>query len=130
MWITDMRKSQDPPIMIKDVVPVIRNIFPRYDAQLHSKVERPEQYGIELCREAEDAIRAHFLIYPIKSSKPRSHDNRTMPCRIYGRLEKGLYSRLQTALKADGYASTQDWMHDAVVEYLKSKEPESKKEAQ
>ena len=117
MWITDMRKSQDPPIMIKD-------------AQLHSKVERPEQYGIKLCKEAEDAIRAHFLIYPIKPSKPRSHDNRTMPCRIYGRLEKGLYSRLQTALKADGYASTQDWMHDAVVEYLKSKEPESKKEAQ
>lgn len=130
MWITDMRKSQDPPIMIKDVVPVIRNIFPRYDAQLHSKVERPEQYGIKLCKEAEDAIRAHFLIYPIKPSKPQSHDNRTMPCRIYGRLEKGLYSRLQTALKADGYASTQDWMHDAVIEYLKSKEPESKKEAQ
>jgi hypothetical protein len=130
MWITDMRKSQDPPIMIKDVVPVIRNIFPRYDAQLHSKVERPEQYGIKLCKEAEDAIRAHFLIYPIKPSKPHSHDNRTKPCRIYGRLEKGLYSRLQTALKADGYASTQDWMHDAVVEYLKSKEPESKKEAQ
>lgn len=80
MWITDMRKSQDPPIMIKDVVPVIRNIFPRYDAQLHSKVERPEQYGIKLCKEAEDAIRAHFLIYPIKPSKPHSHDNRTMPC--------------------------------------------------
>ena len=80
MWITDMRKSQDPPIMIKDVVPVIRNIFPRYDAQLHSKVERPEQYGIKLCKEAEDAIRAHFLIYPIKPSKP--HSTITEPCHV------------------------------------------------
>ena len=80
MWITDMRKSQDPPIMIKDVVPVIRNIFPRYDAQLHSKVERPEQYGIKLCKEAEDAIRAHFLIYPIKPSKPAA--TITEPCHV------------------------------------------------
>lgn len=121
MWLNEMREKRNPPIMVKTVVPVIKAKFPKYDAQIHCKVERPGLYGIQLCPEAETAVREYFGCPAKALSRPRRADRRTLPCRIQCRLEKDEYDRLQTAIREDGYDTVQDWLRPIVIQYLNEK---------
>lgn len=121
MWLTEMRNKTDPPIMVKEVVPVIQKRFPSYDAQLHSKVERPEKYGIELCKEAERDICLHFGFERKTASKGRKPEKRTLPYRSC-RLGKDEYTRLQTLLGAFGGITVQDWLRPIVIRCINEQE--------
>lgn len=129
MWLTEMRAQRDPQIMVKEVVPVIQTKFPKYDAQLHSKVERPDNYGIELCKEAEAAVRAHFGFKEEAPQKPRKADRRTLPSKISCRLEKDEYDRLQIAIREDDFNTVQDWLRSMVIRYLLEHNPRFAKES-
>jgi len=122
MWLTEMRNKTDPPIMVKEVVPVIQKRFPSYDAQLHSKVERPEKYGIELCKEAERDICLHFGFERETVSKGRKPEKRSLPCRISCRLGNDEYTRLQTLLEALGNITVQDWLRPIVIRCINEQE--------
>lgn len=113
MWMTDMRAEKN--LMIKEVLPVIKEIAPGYDGPLHSKVERPDEYGVELCRRIKTHVCTHFGFSP---SQARRRDFRTLPYRIQGRLEKCEFDRLQIAIREDGFATMQDFLRDMVQRYL------------
>lgn len=118
MWLTELRNNADPPIMAKAVVPIVQKTFPGYDAQLHSKVERPERYGIELCETAEKEICQHFGFSRPRPQNRRKSDNRVLTYRIQCRLNKDEYTRLQTLLEAIGGLTVQDWLRGVIVEQL------------
>lgn len=113
MWISDMRAEKGLKIM--EVLPVIKEVAPSYDGPLHSKVERPDEYGIELLPRVKTHVCGHF---DFKPSKPRTRDFRTLPYRIQGRLEKDEFDRLQIAIREDGYHTVQDFLRDMVQRYL------------
>lgn len=115
-----------------DMVAVVRRLYPKYDKTLETKCERGDQYGIELRRDALDVLKAAFAAdgatapdvpaetpaLPQPRKKPRNHENRSLPCRIYGRLSKTVFAELQQAIRADGYVTMQEWLACAVQRYL------------
>ena len=113
MWLTDMRIEKD--LKIKEVLPVIKEVAPGYDGPLHSKVERPDEYGIELCHRVKTHVCTHF---GFDASRARRRDLRALPCRIQGRLEKFEYDRLQIAIREDGFDTMQDFLRNVVQRYL------------
>lgn len=102
-----------------DMVQTLRQLYPGFDASLLSKVERPHQYGVELCEPGMLALYAAYA--PLATPKRRKPSRRRLPCRIYGRLSEGAYSDLQEAIKADGYRTMQDWLLVMVRKYLAAK---------
>ncbi len=110
-WIADMRRELG--LKVKDVLPVIRVRHPKYDAALHSKVERPEDNGVMLVPSTAKAVKDAFGWKPPK--RPRKSENRTHPCRVQGRLTESEYARLQMALKAKGIEHIQDWVHGCAM---------------
>ena len=124
MWMKEMRSELG--LEVKEVVPVIRNVAPKYDGPLHSKVERPESYGIELKKSAVRAVCKHFCYEP---SKQRTNEKRTKPYRIQGRLEKTEFDRLQIAIREDGYETMQDFIYELVFQYLEARGEKMKGES-
>jgi hypothetical protein len=124
MWLTDMETMNG--LQGQDVVPVVKEEFPKYDHSLHSKVKRPDLYGIELTKRATETICKHFQFCPVK---PRRSDNRKNPYRIQGRLGKSLYDRLQTTIRESGWATMQDFLEFICIYYLEHKNEIHPKEA-
>lgn len=91
-----------------DMVATVRQLYPGFDASLLSKVERPHQYGVELCEPGMLALYAAYA--PLAVPKRRVKERRRLPCRISCRLPEGLYSDLQEVVKAQGYKTMQDWL--------------------
>ncbi len=57
----------------KEFVEIVRAVgFQKYDKTLHSKVERPEEYGIRLVSKAESTIK-DFCQNDVKPAKPDRH---------------------------------------------------------
>lgn len=124
MWLTEMEEMKG--LQGQEVVKVVKDEFPNYDHSLHSKVKRPELYGVELTKRATDTICKHFQFSPVK---PRRMDNRTNPYRIQGRLGKSLYDRLQTTIRENGWATMQDFLYFICGYYLEHKDEIKPKEA-
>ena len=91
-----------------DMVATVRQLYPGFDASLLSKVERPHQYGVELCEPGMLALYAAYA--PLAAPRRRVKERRRLPCRISCRLPEGLYSDLQEVVKAQGYKTMQDWL--------------------
>ena len=95
----------------KEVVQVVRQIYPRYDKQLQSKVEHGELYGIEL---RADALR--LLADP---APRKSRDAHKMSRRISARLPEKMHDRLLATIKGKGFESVQSWLTYIVTDYLR-----------
>ena len=112
----------------RDVVPVIRDQFPKFDKTLLSKCMSPRKYGVVLHPDGWAALHG---AYPSASfvtqsgSKSSKVDRRRLPCRIYGRLSERSFNLLQQYIGADGYATIQDWLLEQVNLYIFAKEREN-----
>lgn len=104
----------DRQISAKEQVAVIREVAPRYDKHLHSKVQRPSLYGIRLTEVAEQAIVDAFGS-PQKTPKKDYH---RIKGRIQCRLTEAEIDRLQQALNADGFGTMQDCLAYLVRGYI------------
>lgn len=102
-------------LMAKQMVEVLREQYPKYDKALHSKVERPEEYGIRLVNEAERLLEDAFQKTTPASRKP---DRRRLPVRIQCRLSKTNYTQLQLALKRAGFDTVQAGLTYIINLYL------------
>ena len=79
----------------KDYVEVIRTVAPKYDKQLHSKIQRPGLYGIRLTPAAEAAIVVAFG-EPYNRSKVDKHK---LKAKVQCRLTEYEIDRLQQQLR-------------------------------
>lgn len=99
----------------KRIVAVMREQYPKYDKTLHSKVERPELYGVRLVRGAERLLADAFAG---TAPEPRKRENRRLPARLQCRVSKGDYRRLQLAFRGDGFGTMQDGLAHIIHAYL------------
>lgn len=99
----------------KQIVSVMKEQYPKYDKALHSKVERPEQYGIRLVSGAEKLLEAAFAG---TAPAARKREKRRLPQRLQCRVSKRDYRRLQLALKADGFDTMQSGLAHIIHAYL------------
>lgn len=102
----------------KEMVEVVRGIYPKYDKTMQSKAERGDEYGIQIRRDAMDALYARFDPEQLTKPKKKKGDGHKYTCRISCRLPDEQYLLLQKHTKADGYRTMQDWLTDQVRKYL------------
>ena len=109
-------------IPAKDMVEVVRKIYPKYDKTVQSKCENSELYGTQL---APDAMAALYAAFDPERETPRSaprKDKHRLTCSIRARLETPIYEALQQRIEAEGHATAQDWLTEKILAYLAEEE--------
>jgi len=117
-WLADMRREKG--LRAIDVVPVIRARHPKFDAALYSKIERPDDYGVQLIPSTAKSTKEAFDFTP--ASRARRADNRTLTCRVSFRLSNDEMRGLQAAIFANGYDTLQSWGRETAIKYTKEAE--------
>lgn len=122
----DLKKLRlEKNIPAKDMVFVVKELYPKYDKTVQSKCENGKAYGVCLLPDAEDAIRDTFA--PELKIK-RKRDTHRLTCRISCRLENEVYEELQHNVKGEGYSTMQDWLTNVVKCYNRNKKAQRNKE--
>ena len=111
-----LRISKNIPA--KDMVAVVKALYPKYDKTIQSKCENGDVYGVCLLPDAAEAVRDTFA--PEFTGKHRK-DTHRLTCRISCRLENDVYEELQRNVKSEKYATMQDWLTDVVKRYNRKK---------
>jgi hypothetical protein len=106
-------------VMDKTLVELVRSKYPRYDKTLHSKVRRPEDYGVQLVAGARKLIEE---VYGLNVLTSLLRDVRRLPCRVSCRLSERDRARLQLAMAEDNHITVQDELHFIITDYLDRKE--------
>ena len=113
--LKELRISREIPA--REIVAVVRRLYPKFDAPTLSKVESKE-YGTELPGDAVDLIYQTFapeLMPLLHQPKP---DPRRLTARISCRLEDDVHALLMEHIKAQGYATTQAWLTNLIEKEL------------
>ena len=118
--LRDLRVRKQLPV--KDMVEVVRELYPKFDKTVQSKCENGDAYGILLRPDAMDALYRRFAPDILEGRRLARRERHRLTCRISARLKNADYAALQQHLKADGYATMQDLLTDLVRRYLKEKE--------
>ena len=102
-------------IRAKDIVDIVKQVYPKYDKSLQSKVERPDAYGIKLLGSAEKLVMDTLATKP---HAPRRADKHRLSHSARCRISKTKLGRLQQAFKRDGYDTVQSGMTWLIDNYL------------
>lgn len=113
--LRNLRLSKQIPA--KDMVAVVRQLYPKYDKTVQSKCENSDAYGVSIRSDALTALYAKFAPELLEARSPPKKDYHRLPCRISARLSKNEYALLQQHLRADDI-SMQEWITAAVRSYL------------
>ena len=102
-------------VQAKEMVEVVRELYPSYDKTIQSRVEHGSETGIQLRPDATNALVQRFapeLLRP--SRKPQ----RKKPNRIQARLPDELYGQLQLHLEHTSL-TVQDFIEELVRQFFK-----------
>ena len=116
LYVKEFREARG--LQGKQIVEVMREKYPKYDKTIHSKVERPEEYGIRLLCEAEKLIEEAFAGTVVQAKK---RDGRRLPCRVQCRMSKARFERLQQTLREEGFETGQEGVSHILARYLDEK---------
>jgi len=117
--LRELRISKQLPA--KEMVAVVRGMYPKYDKTMQSKCERGDEYGVRIRQDALEALYAKFDPGRLIKDKKQAADGHKLKCRISCRLPDDVYAELQQFIKADGFKTTQDWLTHTVERYLRRK---------
>lgn len=109
-------------IPAREIVAVVRRLYPKFDAPTLSKVESKE-YGTELPRDALELVYQTFapeLVPLLHQPKP---DPRRLTCRVSARLPDEDYRLLKERMEADGYDTNQAWLADLIGKVVRNEYP-------
>lgn len=115
--LRDLRLRKQLPA--KEIVEVVRTIYPKFDKPLLSKCENGGVYGVQLRADAMKALRVAYCPENPNGNKVSRHGKHRLSCCVSARLENTIYEALQRQLRADGYTTVQDLLTDLVRKYLK-----------
>ena len=116
---TDIRELRlRKQIQARDMVEVVQELYPKYDATLQSKCERGDAYGVEIKPDAAQLPMERFAADELEAQKRSRHGKHRLTCSVRARLPNDVFEALQVRIRADGYATTQDWLADMVQRYL------------
>lgn len=111
-------------IPAKEMVAVVREIYPKYDNTTQSKCENTDAYGICLTQKAMKALYAKFDPDGSIRKHLRTADQHRLKDKLHARITADEASQLRAHLAADGYNTVQDWLTDVVRDYIKKGESE------
>ena len=97
----------------RETVQAIKAEFPGFDRPLLVKVDKPDRYGIQLVKRAQE------IADGTTAPEPRRHDKAGAPCRIYCRTTKTLYAAVHRAQKRRGDRYIADTVIYLIKEGLK-----------
>lgn len=106
----------------KEMVAVVRELYPKYDKTMQSKCERGAEYGVDLRPDAVEALYRRFDPGALEARKRAKTSGHRLTCRISCRLEDEDYRALQQHIQADGYKTMQDWIANMVQQYIRGKD--------
>ena len=107
----------------KEMVSVVRELYPKFDKPLLSKCEHGDLYGVDLRPDALAALKQYAgNDGPSEAKNRRKADRHRKPGRCYVRLARDEYTALQRAIRADGYDTMQSWLEEMIKKYLAGKE--------
>lgn len=118
--LRDLRVQKQLPV--KDMVEVVRTLYPKFDKTMQSKCENGGAYGVSLRPDAMEALYKRFAPEILEGRRMPHKERHRLTCRISARLEDEDYKALQQHLEADGYSTMQELLTDLVRRYLKEKE--------
>lgn len=104
-------------LAVRDMVDVVRGVFPKYDKTMQSKCENGDAYGVSIRPEAMNALYQAFDPDAASSGRKKKEGHR-LTCRISARLEDDVYAELQRRQEAEGYGSMQELLTALVIQYL------------
>lgn len=116
--LRELRISRQLPA--KEMVSVVKEIYPKYDKTMQSKCERGDEYGIRIRQDALEALYAKFDPEKLKKDK-KKRDGHRLKCRISCRLPDEVYAELQQFIKEEGFKTMQDWLTHTVEKYIQRK---------
>lgn len=122
--LRELRISKNIPA--KDMIAVVRELYPKYDKMLQSKCEHGDEYGVDIRYDAMDALLAKYAPELLEKEKRRRNGYHRLTKRITCRLEDDEYDSLMKCIKQDGFDQTNAWLVYTVRQYLKSKTSEEK----
>lgn len=102
-------------ITARDMIDVARESYPKYDKYLHSKVERPDEYGVRPVLALESAWECAFASTAKKCHK---RDNRRFKARIQCRMTQTEFDRLQHRFRSQGFDTMQAGIKYLITTYL------------
>lgn len=105
---------QELNIPVKDIVEVIKPLYPKFDKVMQSKAEN-EEYGVELRRDAVEAVYRKFA--PERLTK---NDGHKLTCRISCRLEPEDYEKLKQLAQQQGFSTMQNWLSATIKKCLEA----------
>lgn len=111
----------DKKLPAREMVSVVREIYPKYDKTMQSKCERGHEYGIRIRQDALEALYAKFAPDKLQENEKKKTDGHKLRCRISCRLPDEVYAELQKHIKEDGYKTMQDWLTYTVDKYIQRK---------
>lgn len=116
--LRELRTTKD--LEAKDLVDTVKALYPRFDKTLESKCEH-EEYGIDLKRQAMDALLIRYAPELIEAERRRRDGNHKLRRRVSCRLTETEYADLMKQIKADGFDTTQAWLAFNIRHYLKKR---------
>ena len=105
-------------IPVKEMVEVIRPLYPKYDKTVQSKCENGNSYGVQLRPDAMAALYKAFDPDAL-TRKLKSKDQHRLTCRVSCRLETEEYVKLKRVVEAEGYGTMQVWLAARLRKYIK-----------
>lgn len=120
--LRELRISKNIPA--KEMITVVREIYPKYDKMLQSKCEHGDEYGVDIRYDAMDALLAKYAPELLEAEKRRRRGGHKLTKRIACRLEDDEYDRLVKYVKEDGFDQMNAWLVFTVRQYLKKKAAE------
>lgn len=117
--LRELRVSKNIPV--KDMVEIVKPLYPKYDKVMQSKCENGDAYGVQLRSDAMEALYKAFDPASLKKKRKKKYKHRLI-CRISCRLETEEYVKLKRLVEAEGYGTMQDWLTAKIREYIKDGE--------
>lgn len=102
----------------KEMVEVVQESYPKFDKTLLSKCENGDAYGIDLRKNAVDALYERFDPDRLTRRK-RKQDGHRLTCRISCRLENEDYEKLKLLVTRAGYRTMQELLTSLVLDYIR-----------
>ena len=97
------------------LVQAVRTNYPRYDNSLQSKCEKTDEYGVELCKEAMNALIVYAPDLPKRGPKT---ERRSKPCRV-SQADRSRLRAVANLIQAKGHANMQDYLHQLIIRQIR-----------
>lgn len=110
----------DKKLSGKEMAEVVQESYPKFDKTLLSKCENGDAYGIDLRKNAMEALYKRFDPEGL-ARRQRKKDGHRLTCRISCRLENEDYEKLKLLTARAGYRTMQGWLNAMVLNYIRVK---------